>query len=291
MAIRSGGVYTWGYNAFGQLGDGTTTNRLAPVALSGTLSSGVTAIAGGYYYSLAIQNGGVYAWGANNYGQLGDGTTTERHAPVALTGTLSSGVTAIAGSFGFCLAIQSGHVYAWGSNGFGELGDGTTTQHLTPELIDPTDLNNVVAIATAGNASYALSSDGSLWTWGYNSYGELGLGNTTEYDTPQHLLPPAAMSSRLSVPTVLATPPGNAGPHTRAGEPVAPGPRHRRPARPAAEAIGRRRESFIMLLRRGEGWVDSAAQYTCGPAARRSSAPVSLGSIHRGREGCGRSLF
>ena len=189
LAVQNGGVYAWGNNGFWQLGDGTTTQRTTPVAVS-VLSNGVTAIAGGYYHSLAVQNGGVYAWGYNAYGQLGEGTTTDRTTPVAVSG-LSSGVTAIAAGYNHSLAVQNGGVYAWGRNTYGALGDGTTNSELTPVRIDATDLTNIVAVAAGMGSSYALSADGSLWVWGDNNYGELGLGSATpDYLTPQHLLPP-----------------------------------------------------------------------------------------------------
>ena len=111
--------------------------------------------------------------------------------PCALPGPLSSGVTAIAAGQYHSLAVRNGGVYAWGLNGNGQLGDGTTIQQMLPEQIDPADLTNIIAVATAQTASYALSSDGSLWNWGYNLSGDLGLGNiNSSYLTPQHLLPP-----------------------------------------------------------------------------------------------------
>jgi len=109
-----------------------------------------------------------------------------------LVNSMSSGVTAIAGGFDHSLAVKNGNVYAWGMNYDGELGDGTTTYHWTPELIDPSDLTDILAVASNEYSSYALSSDGSLWVWGYNYSGELGLGTSANYYlTPQHLLPPS----------------------------------------------------------------------------------------------------
>src|SRR5437588_670483 len=107
---QNGAVYAWGRNDAGQLGNGTTTNRHTPIAVS-ALSSGVTAIAGGRFHSLAVQNGAAYAWGYNHNGQLGDGTTTDRHSPVLVTG-LSNGVTAVAGGQDHSLAVQNGAAYA-----------------------------------------------------------------------------------------------------------------------------------------------------------------------------------
>ena len=212
LAVINGGVFAWGFNRLGQLGDGggepmSTTS----VAVSG-LSSGVTKIAAGWGHSLAVQNGGVYAWGENFYGQLGDGTGFDRSTPVAVSG-LTSGVTSIAAGYLYSLAVQNGHVYAWGNNEQGQLGDGTITTHqLAPELIDPADLNNIIAVAASFNSSYALSSDGSLWVWGDNNYSELGLGTTDNqlHPTPQHLLPPAgfvftSINSGIGSVTALAT--------------------------------------------------------------------------------------
>jgi alpha-tubulin suppressor-like RCC1 family protein len=104
---------------------------------------------------------------------------------------LGSGVTAVAAGKFHSLAVQNGHVYSWGANFDGDLGDGTTTDHITPAQINPTDLHNIIAVAAAQNSSYALSNDGSLWDWGLNVFGDLGLGNFQDhYLTPQHLLPP-----------------------------------------------------------------------------------------------------
>ena len=146
----------------------------------------------GALQSLAIQNGGVYAWGYNQYGQLGNSDNTDSDVPVAVSGLLSSNVTSIAGGgIITAWAIQNGSVYAWGYNANGQLGDGNTTNVNIPVQVDPADLTDIVSIAANADSSYALSADGSLWVWGYNGYGVLGLGTSNEnYLTPQHLLAP-----------------------------------------------------------------------------------------------------
>jgi alpha-tubulin suppressor-like RCC1 family protein len=103
---------------------------------------------------------------------------------------MASGVTAIAAGGAHSLAIKDGGVWAWGYNGYGELGDGTRTDRLTPVRIDPADLTDITAIAAGYWSSCALSADGSLWVWGDNSHGQLGLGDTSQRLTPTHLLPP-----------------------------------------------------------------------------------------------------
>jgi len=163
LAVQSGGVWAWGFNYSGQLGNNSTTDSLVPVALTGILSSGVTAIAAGAYHSLAVQSGSVYAWGYNVYGELGNNSTTDSHVPVALASPLNSGVTAIAAGAFHSVAVQNGGVYAWGLNNFGQLGNNSTANRSTPIHVDPTDLSSIVAVSAGKDTSFALAADGSLW--------------------------------------------------------------------------------------------------------------------------------
>ena len=163
----AGAVVCWGHNDTGQLGDGTTTTRPTPVAVSG-LGGGVVAVTAGYGHTCALTDAGaVWCWGQNDYGQLGDGTTTNALVPVAVSG-LGSGTAAIAaGSVHTCAVTSGGAVRCWGQNDTGQLGDGTNTSALTP--VAASGLESGVAVVAAGSGNTcALTSAGAAWCWGGN---------------------------------------------------------------------------------------------------------------------------
>jgi alpha-tubulin suppressor-like RCC1 family protein len=181
--VGGGGVECWGYNAFGQLGDGTTTERLTPVAVT-YLASGVQAISAGLHHTCALlSGGGVKCWGSNDAGQIGDGSPFEPHTPVFVSG-LASGVKAIsAGDYHTCALLSSGEVECWGSNLFGQLGDGTRKDRRTPVAVYGLG-SGVQAIAAGGLHTCALLSSGGVKCWGSNHYGQLGDGTRKDRRTP-----------------------------------------------------------------------------------------------------------
>ncbi|MFC2176177.1 hypothetical protein ACFLR1_04320 [Bacteroidota bacterium] len=173
-----------GWNGAGQLGDGTTTSRATPVAISGL--SDITAITGGYRHSLFLKNDGtVWASGWNAYGTLGDGTTTDRLTPVQVSGL--SGITAIAAGQNHSLFLKNdGTVWSCGYNGSGALGDATNTTRTTP--VQVSGLSAITSIAVGGYHSLFLKNDGSVWACGYNSTGQLGDGTYTTRLTPVQVI-------------------------------------------------------------------------------------------------------
>ena len=192
LALRSDGtVWAWGGDRYGQLGDGA--NRSAqPTPVQVTGLTGVTKIAAGGLFSLALRSDGtVWAWGYNAVGELGNGTTADSNVPVQVTGLAR--VTAIAAGEGdSAMAIrmdpirrdpvrrysQAGvsSVWTWGSNDAGELGDGTLTIHLVPEKVTGIGASGIAGIAVGNGFELALGADGSVWAWGADSFGQLGIG-------------------------------------------------------------------------------------------------------------------
>ena len=190
-AAQGANLYGWGYNSWGQLGDGTTINRITPVAVdtSGALSGRtVTAIAEGSQHTVALTSDGkLFAWG-NGY--LGNGTTNDSTTPVAvdMSGALSGKtVIAIASGSSHTLVLTSdGKVFAWGENSSGQLGNGTTNDSTTPVAVDMRGAlsgKTVTAIAAGSYHTLVLTSDGKVFAWGYNGWGQLGDGTTTHRTT------------------------------------------------------------------------------------------------------------
>ncbi|HYF96333.1 MAG TPA: hypothetical protein VD969_29350 [Symbiobacteriaceae bacterium] len=184
-ALKSDGtVWTWGYGGYGGLGNGDSgpsAMSLTPVpvtGLTGVKAIFASAIAGRTY---ALKSDGtLWAWGENGQfgGLLGDGTTVELAAtPVQVTGL--SEVTAVATGASHTIALRSdGTVWAWGYNTDGQFGNGSTSGSPVRTPAQVPGLTKVTAIAAGYSHSLALRSDGTVWTWGGNSQGQLGDGST-----------------------------------------------------------------------------------------------------------------
>lgn len=170
-------VWTWGLNDHGQLGIGNKDNALEPIRISSV--SNVSAVAAGQYFSMALlSDGTLWAWGDNEYGQLGIGTSgSGSNTPVQVQNFSDKIVRAISCGFQHSLALLSdGTLWAWGHNNNGQLGLGnTTTIVTTPTQVAA--LGNVSAITAGGHHSFAYLSNGTVWAWGLNGTGQLGIGS------------------------------------------------------------------------------------------------------------------
>ena len=174
LALRSDGtVWAWGRNQHGELGDGTTVDHDRPERVPGL--SGIKTIAAGAATSYAVRaDGSLLAWGDNSDGLLGNGATTGMSAiPVLVPGP--TGVTQVSSDLYGTLAVAgpAGTVWGWGHNYNGQLGDGTTAAHYTPEQ---TGLSGVSQIAAGRLVSVAALANGTVMTWSENTSGELGTG-------------------------------------------------------------------------------------------------------------------
>lgn len=186
IAIKTDGtLWSWGGNYYGQLGDGTNTNRTSPTQI-GTETTWQKIFTSDLS-SFAIKNdGSLWSWGYNGYGQLGNGSNTNTNTPTnILPGT--SWLTINTNLYHTLGLRSNGTLWSWGTNSSKQLGDGTTTPRTYPIQIG-TD-NNWSALSSSQSAqhSVALKSDGTLWSWGYNGYGNLGIGDTTTYGTPTQI--------------------------------------------------------------------------------------------------------
>ncbi|MFZ5982268.1 MAG: LamG-like jellyroll fold domain-containing protein, partial [Patescibacteria group bacterium] len=229
VVSQYGEVYCWGYNASGNLGDGTTTERLTPVkVLKGAAASGdndgtyltnIKSVSTGYHTCAVSNSGNVYCWGNNNYGQAGDETGHPAYTPNRIPkgaaasgdndGTYLTNVSDVSiGGNSTCATTNSGNAYCWGNGDYGQLGRNSTTSSSTPVRVlkgaaasgdnDGTYLTNVKSINMYGiygdvNACAVTNAD-NLYCWGSNLSGQLGDNTTTQRLIPVRVLKGAAAS-------------------------------------------------------------------------------------------------
>jgi len=190
-ALRDGGVWCWGRNDGGQLGNdggerddgGASVSSLVPVPVSG-LTSGVQSLSAYNRHTCAVVNEGAWCWGTNQYGELGDNSTIGRAVPVPVVG-LGSGVRAVTTGFNHsCALLADGGVRCWGRNDYGQLGNNSYMDSGIPVLVSGLDFS--VQSISAGNYHTCAISNGALWCWGNNYEGEVGVdfGSNIRISTP-----------------------------------------------------------------------------------------------------------
>ncbi|MCS6774127.1 MAG: hypothetical protein NZ693_08455 [Thermoflexales bacterium] len=177
--VQRGEIRCWGLNDTGQLGNGEAAKVLAPASVSG-LTGAVRALATGSEHTCALTaDSSVRCWGANGYGQLGDGSQQSRATPVAVLGLSGSARLIVVGGGHTCALVDSGDVLCWGQNQSGQLGNNSTDNLSSPErvLTLPRDVQSLVA---GSQHTCALTAAGGVLCWGSNRDGQLGDGTTTD---------------------------------------------------------------------------------------------------------------
>ena len=180
---KNGQLWSWGYNSNGQLGNNSVTSVRTPVSVLGQVKT-FCQISGTYSWSLAIdKNGRAWAWGYNNYGQLGNNSVTSVRTPVSVLGQVKT-FCQIQGSQSHSIGLdKNGGVWCWGYNFHGQLGRNSTASVRTPNKIS--GVNKTFCVIDVGEAvSHAIDKNGKIWSWGYNMWGKLGDGTTINRSTP-----------------------------------------------------------------------------------------------------------
>lgn len=201
--LQSGAVKCWGDNGDGEVGDGTNQQRNSPVDVTG-LGSGVMTLTARRDHNCALlNNGAARCWGANEVGQLGDGTKTSRNQPVSVTTVTANISVIIAGGLHTCVLTTGGGVKCWGGNKDGQLGNNTTTDSLS--AVDVSGLQSGVRmVATGRNHTCALLSTGRVKCWGLNLDGQIGDNTVNSRSTPVDVLT-AASPTPTFTPTNTST--------------------------------------------------------------------------------------
>uniref|UniRef100_A0A9J7ZLE9 RCC1 and BTB domain containing protein 2 n=3 Tax=Cyprinus carpio TaxID=7962 RepID=A0A9J7ZLE9_CYPCA len=183
-----GEVYSWGHNGYSQLGNGTTNHGLTPALVSTNLiSKKVKEVACGSHHTIALTTEGeVYAWGYNNSGQVGSGSTANQPTPRRVSSCLQNKVVVNIACGQLCsmAVLDNGETYGWGYNCNGQLGLGNNGNQQTPCRIAALQGINIIQVACGYAHTLALTDEGFVYSWGANSYGQLGTGNKSNQAVP-----------------------------------------------------------------------------------------------------------
>ncbi|MBF0318974.1 MAG: serine hydrolase [Nitrospirae bacterium] len=191
---NDGTLWAWGWNASGQLGDGTTNPIGVPEQIG--KSTSWLSVSAGCGHTMGIRyDGTLWAWGGNSSGQLGDGTVIDRLTPIQI-GTSTNWVKVSAGSLHTVGIQNDGTLWAWGGNSSGQLGDGTTTHKYSPVQIGTS--TNWAKVSAGSLHTAGVQNDGTLWVWGGNSFGQLGIGTYTNSNLPVQITAYTNWSSVLA---------------------------------------------------------------------------------------------
>ncbi len=199
--LEDGSLRCWGSNTSGQLGDGTTRARFRAARVV-NLGGRAIAVTAGWGHTCAVrEDGAVFCWGSNFAGQLGDGTTQERHTPVRVRNLGGQATAVVAGNAHTCALLRDGSVRCWGINWTGQLGNGTTQNSSTPVRVVNLG-GKAVALAAGNDHTCALLQDGSVRCWGDNSRGQLGDNTQTSRNRPVQVVNLGGRAKSITAGTV-----------------------------------------------------------------------------------------
>jgi alpha-tubulin suppressor-like RCC1 family protein len=181
--FKFSGLWSWGNNTYGSLGDNTTLHKSSPVQ---TIAGGDNwkQVSNGSFHSAAIKtDGSLWLWGYNNYGQLGDNTTINKSSPVQTISAVFLWKQVSGTTTGTAAIKTDGTLWLWGQNGNGQLGDNTTINKSSPvqTISAGTNWKQVVRF---GGVTAAIKTNGALWLWGNNTYGQLGDNTIVSKSSP-----------------------------------------------------------------------------------------------------------
>jgi alpha-tubulin suppressor-like RCC1 family protein len=185
-AIKTDGtLWTWGRNSYGQLGDNTTVNKDSPIQTVAFSTDWASVNCGSSSMAAIKKDGTLWTWGYNYHGQLGDNTTTNRSSPVQ-TNAFGNTWQQVSGGYAHKAAIKTdGTLWTWGLNYDGQLGDGTYSSFNKRSPLQTVSYGTDWSYVACGNSyTMAIKTDGTLWGWGKNSYGQLGINTTTKLNSP-----------------------------------------------------------------------------------------------------------
>ena len=180
--LRSGTVECWGANGLGQLGDGSTHDRPSPTPVHG-MSQRAVAVSAGFEHTCALlRSGDVECWGANRFGQLGDGSSNDRSVPVRVRGLHGAAVAVSAGGRHTCAVLAIGGVECWGAEYSGQVGNGRVQDHAGPLRVR--GVSRAVGVSAGRAYTCAVERAGAVKCWGANAYGQLGNGTAASRRLP-----------------------------------------------------------------------------------------------------------
>ncbi|XP_035479166.1 RCC1 and BTB domain-containing protein 1 [Scophthalmus maximus] len=191
LVDEDGQLFSWGHNGYSQLGNGSCMQVLSPTLVTASLKNKrVKEVACGSHHSMALtQEGEVFAWGYNNCGQIGSGSTANQSYPRKVTSLQGRNVVGIVcGQTSSMALVDNGEVYSWGNNSIGQLGIGSNEVQLSPCPVTALQGLCVQQIVSGYSHSLALTDEGLLYAWGANSYGQLGTGSKSNHQSPVQIM-------------------------------------------------------------------------------------------------------